>query len=307
MPEIYGWVAWWKEDQAYDLLASQSGKVRSVSPVWWLVDSNFRLERAGKVERKKTLSNLRLLGIRIYPTIGSELSGTKLSPLFNNDRILSKFLEDLMAEIKDMDIDGLDIDLEGIDKADRESFIRFLGQLKETIRIGGRKMSVTIQAQDGKNYWFGAEGQDIARIAEIADEVRIMIYDRHSASSGPGPIAPLDWAGEVIRYNLRFISSQKLVVGIPSYGYIWPKDGSPQGLQWDEMQKYLEGKKYEISRDGGSGELKITGENFTGWLSDSEAMMTKMEAYRGWGLNKFVIWHLGGVDEGIFAKTWRSD
>ena len=299
-PEISGWVAWWKEEQAYDLIASYSGQIGSVSPVWWLVDEEMKLKPVGKANRTQVVSQMKLLGVKIYPTLGSELTGEKLSPLFNDDRIADQLLSQLVEEIGGLEIDGLDIDLEGIVKDDRDKFVIFLEKVRQITRNTNLKLSVTIQAQDGKNFWFGAEGQDVKRIGEIADEVRVMAYDRHSAASDAGPISPLDWAGEVARYNLRLLPREKIVMGVPSYGYVWPEDGSPKGRQWDEMKEFLEDQEYETIRDRDSGELKIEGKGFVSWLSDAEAMKTKIEEYRRLGLNRFVIWHLGGIDEAVF-------
>jgi spore germination protein len=306
-PEVSGWVAWWKEQEAYDLIASRSGGIKSVSPVWWLVNENLELEKTRKTDRQKVIVQMKSLGLKIFPTLGSELTGKKLSPLFSDAKISDRLISSLLVETLEMEIDGLDIDLEGIDESDREEFVQFLTKLKEVLDIRKWKLSVTIQAQDGKNFWFGAKGQDIVKIAEIADEVRIMAYDRHSASSRAGPIAPLDWIRDVAAYNLKLIPREKIVMGIPSYGYIWPEKGSPEGLQYDEFWEYLNGKEYEADRDKGSKELQITGEGYSGWLSDGEAMREKIELYRSLGLNRFVIWHVGGIDEAFFDTTWRTD
>jgi hypothetical protein len=306
-PEISGWVAWWKEAEAYELVASNSAKIRTISPVWWQVSSDMLLEKIGKSDRAAVTAEMRAVGVKIYPTLGSELTGKKLSPLFDPGDRADQIIAAVTAEAAELKVDGLDVDLEGIEAEDRERFTDFLIRLKSVMQAAGLKLSVTIQAQDGKNFWFGAAGQDIAKIAEIADEVRIMAYDRHSKSSGPGPVAPADWIADVAEYNLKLIPREKIVMGIPSYGYIWPKTGTAEGLQWDEFWKRIEGKNYSSQRDTQSGELYFSGEDFSGWLCDAAAMKTKIDLYRKKGLNRFVIWHLGGLDAEIFDTVWRKN
>jgi spore germination protein YaaH len=306
-PEVSGWIAWWKEEQAYGLAASQSAKIKSVSPVWWRVNDELEIEKVGKADFGQTAAKMKSLGIRIYPSLGSELTGDKLSPLFSDEQKSDQLIASLITQISGVEVDGLDIDLEGIAESDRESFVVFLEKLKKICVNQKWKLSVTIQAQDGKNFWFGAKGQDIKKIGGIADEVRIMAYDRHSASGDAGPIAPLNWIKDVAEYNSDLISREKIVMGVPSYGYIWPDEGDPKGWQWDEFWKFLENKEYSVNRDEESGELIVTGTDFTGWLSDGEAMAKKINQYRLLGLNRFAIWHLGGLDEAIFGKFWPQN
>lgn len=71
---------------------------------------------------------------------------------------------------------------------------------------------------------------DPARIAPIADTVVLMTYDYHYAGSFvSGPVAPIDGGG--IRYEfdvrqavteaVKVIPKEKLILGIPFYGYEW--------------------------------------------------------------------------------------
>ena len=95
-------------------------------------------------------------------------------------------------------------------------------------------------------------------------------------------------------------------MGIPSYGYIWPKSNDPKGLQYDEFNTYLHTNdtKNQPSLDKKSSELIYKEKSFTGWLSNSGAMIAKVDRLRSLGINKFIIWHLGGMDEKFFEKNW---
>jgi spore germination protein YaaH len=67
-------------------------------------------------------------------------------------------------------------------------------------------------------------------MSKIADNIVLMAYDYHSTSSFvTGPVAPLSGAGIMSEYDvtaavektLDLIPPQKLVLGIPLYGYEW--------------------------------------------------------------------------------------
>ncbi len=305
-PEISAWVAWWEEKPAYDLAEKYPDKISSLSPVWFMVDENLELSNISEIDRPEVIKKLKDLDIEIIPTLGSEISGKDLTPLFSDQTKRKKLVEDLVSEIVALNVDGIDIDLEGIEKEGRGNFSLFLEELSESMKKNDLKMTVAVHAQTGEVEWEGTEGQDLKRIGEIADEVRIMTYDNHSASSDPGAISPILWMIEVALYNSRMIDKDKIVIGIPSYGYIWEEGGDAQGLQFDEFNQYLKGTSFEDKRDLASGELVINSDSFTGWLSDSSAMIKKISFLRLLGFNKFIIWHLGGMDEKFFEKEWTG-
>jgi len=305
-PQISGWVAWWTGQKAYELINRYPGKITSVSPVWFMIDDNLKLKEVGAQKKKDILQTLKGLGIAVLPSLGSDLTGEKLSPLFQDEAKISELIEGLTAELVSLEADGLDIDLEGIKEEDKDRFSIFLSEFSASAKKHDLLLSVTIHAQTAKVEWEGVLGQDLQHIGEIADEVRIMAYDKHSASTGPGAIAPLSWIGDVAMYNSRFIDKQKIVMGIPSYGYIWTDAGTVRGLQFDEFQSEVAKQNYDQHRDKDSQELVITAKGYTGWLSDSSAMVKKIESLRALGLNRFIVWHLGGMDEMFFANDWSE-
>ena len=63
--------------------------------------------------------------------------------------------------------------------------------------------------------------QDYAAIGRAADQVRLMAYDYHWASSAPGPVAPISWVRDVLRYAKTQIPASKIILGVPLYGYDW--------------------------------------------------------------------------------------
>jgi spore germination protein YaaH len=294
--EISGWVAWWEEQKAYDLIQNNHGKIREVSPVWFMVGDNFSLAQVGTLDKKKITADLKSQGLKVLPTLGSELSSGDINS-FIEDKVKTK---DLVAELVScllvLDADGVDIDLESIRETNRDNFNLFLGELAGKLRENNLAISVTVPAQTRNE----AFGYDLKRIGEIADEVRIMAYDKHSASTVHGAIAPIYWINAIAKYNLTMMDKSKIVMGIPSYGYIWSARGGAKGLQFYEFNEYIKDFKYQEERDTESGELIVSASDFVGRLSDSYAISRKIESLRSIGINRFIIWHLGGMDERFF-------
>lgn len=301
-PEISGWIAWWAEQQGYDLIEKYPGKINSVSPVWYMVDENLNLYDVGNADREQVVQNMKKKGVKIYPTLGSEVNGKGLGSLLRNSKKVDTLITQLVDKLVILNVAGLDVDLEAIEKKDKQSFTLFLTKLKNKLTERDLEMTVAVHAKNPAIVWEGNEGQDLEVIGQLADEVRVMLYDEHYASGQPGAVSSHKWITEVINYTATFVPREKIVAGIPSYGYIW--DGiNTHGLQFDEFNQKISQKEYAQSRDGASGELIFKGSGFEAWISDSKAMNSKINLLQNLGFNKFIIWHLGGMDENFFDSN----
>jgi spore germination protein YaaH len=59
---------------------------------------------------------------------------------------------------------------------------------------------------------------DPAVIAETCDMVRVMCYDMHSVSGGGiGPVSTAPWARDAMRFWMRHVPRERLVMGLPAY------------------------------------------------------------------------------------------
>jgi spore germination protein YaaH len=219
---------------------------------------------------------------------------------------LETFTQELIAKLKTYQADGLDLDFENIDKSHLQEFSTLVEKLARELKKNDLRFVVTIQAQTAKSNWQGTAGQDLALIGREADEVRIMIYDQHGNFSDPGPITSTDWFQDVLDHNLKIIPREKITVALPTYGYIWEKDGGFKSLQHKDFLAYAESQKFDVTRDPASSELKFENENSTGFLSDASAIIPKMEYARSLGLNRFAIWNFSGTDETLFEKQWPT-
>jgi spore germination protein YaaH len=78
--------------------------------------------------------------------------------------------------------------------------------------------------------------QDWAKIAPLVDEIRLMTYDYTGAGSlYPGPIGPLEWQEEVLKYAITKAPKEKFVLGVHLYAY----------ERWVEVKDPSQDKKFE--------------------------------------------------------------
>src|SRR4030043_2492819 len=189
-----------------------------------LINSNLDLVDKGRVDKVRVINDMKNYGISVLPSLGSELNAEEFGQFLNSQQKIDSLIDNFVNQLTSLGADGADIDLEGIKKEDKDAFSQFLLKLSEKFKNNNLELVVTVHAQTEKVEWEGVLGQDLKRIGEVADYVRVMAYDKHSASTGPGGISPIHWIKDVAVYNSHFIDKDKIVIGVPSYSYVWTED-----------------------------------------------------------------------------------
>jgi spore germination protein YaaH len=82
--------------------------------------------------------------------------------------------------------------------------------------------------------WRGA--YDLKALAKSADWICLMTYDQSTRWTVPGPVAGWKWTVENLNYALERVPAEKLLLGIPLYGYHW-YTGTPVKSPMDSQYK----------------------------------------------------------------------
>lgn len=118
---------------------------------------------------------------------------------------------------------GLDIDFEYVLADDREDFAAFVRRTTQIMNIFGYMVTValapkTSAQQRGLLY----EGIDYRLLGEAANYAMLMTYEWGYSQGPPMAVAPINMVRRVVDYAVSVIPSQKLILGMPNYGYDWP-------------------------------------------------------------------------------------
>ncbi len=138
---------------------------------------------------------------------------TVLGNDFLRERCIANILESLPPNTA-----GVHIDFEGVDASSRIDFITFLNSLGAVLHNQGLLLTIAVPAKRSK---WEAQGYDFTEIGRICDAITIMTYDEHYSGGLPGPIASLPWMTQALDYAINFIPRNKILLGIPVYGYDW--------------------------------------------------------------------------------------
>lgn len=134
----------------------------------------------------------------------------------------SKLIKECYEKVKKEKFKMLNIDFEYVNPEDKDLFIDFITDMKAKLNEINIPLSVclapkTSTFQKGQLY----EAHDYQKIGNLVDYVIIMTYEWGYTYGEPMAVAPLPQVKDVIRYAKRVISKDKIIMGIPNYGYDW--------------------------------------------------------------------------------------
>lgn len=208
--------------------------IKDVSPFW------YGLTNESEIRDKYTLglytkpitgaiADLRTRGLTILPTITDDQPVRALAGILANESrraVLVKSIRDLVAKYN---YDGIDLDFEkfyakGETRANwvslKPTWVSFIKELSTVLHADGKLLSVTTPpdfdpATKRAGNWVYAWGE----IGPYIDRLRIMAYD--FSTTTPGPIGPLAWTEDAVKYAVSQMPASKVYVGIPAYGRDW--------------------------------------------------------------------------------------
>lgn len=188
------------------------------------------------------------------------------------------FINKLMNYVRVNNLDGVDVDLEG-SLVQMSTYNGFVVQLADSLHAAGLEISAALA--DWTNAYVNAAA------ANALDFINMMSYDQTGswAPNNPGPHSTYENAVSDFDYWIgRNQAANKIVLGLPFYGYDFKTAGTASALIWcDIVEKYPDYvNDDEAPTDGGTVYYngKTTIKNKTQYMLDNE----------GGGV---MIWELG--------------
>ncbi|NLN81621.1 MAG: LysM peptidoglycan-binding domain-containing protein [Clostridiales bacterium] len=142
--------------------------------------------------------------------------------ILTNQQVQTTLINNVQQTLRSKNYFGLDIDFEYIYPDDREAYNRFVRRVVDTLHPQGYTVTTalapkTSAGQRGLLY----EAHDYAFHGATVDHVILMTYEWGYTYSPAQAVAPLNRVEEVLRFAVTVIPSEKILMGIPNYGYDW--------------------------------------------------------------------------------------
>lgn len=144
------------------------------------------------------------------------------SELLNNYDVQTNLLNNIVYVLDTKGYYGLNIDFEYIYPKDREAYNEFLKRTTELLEPMGYKVFTSLAPKiSGDQKGILYEAHDYKAQGEIVDRIIPMTYEWGYTYGPPMAVAPLSEVKKVLDYATTVIPPEKILMGIPNYGYDW--------------------------------------------------------------------------------------
>jgi spore germination protein len=341
--EISGWIPYWRAESGVASIRPHLGKFTEVNPFI------YRVREDGSLSNDSPLSNpewvtlqteARAAGVRFIPTVMWS-DRDAIDAVLKDPARRSAHVQAIAREVYAYNLDGIDIDYENKLAETRPYFSEFLKELYNAIGFN-KWVMCTIEARTPLDSRYSSPeaipkdieySNDFVEINKYCDRVRMMTYDQgradlklNDANADPYvPIADPKWVEKVLNLAAVDIAKNKLVVGVPTYGYehdMFPAVDGSGDMDYAQLWSFNPGYGPEIAGKVGAtparnsaGELSFTfpaskspepsiplpnATRVVTW-SDAEAIRQKMELAKNLGTRGVAIFKIdGGQDAGLW-------
>ncbi len=221
-----------------------------------------------------------------------------LSALLASPAAEQRAMEQMLTMVESDRFAGVNLDWEGIVPSDRSRFNRFVGKLCALFHVHGYYVTLSVPAETASqplNSWTGA--YDYPVLGREADLLMIMAYDQHWSGGHPGPIASTAWVRSVLAYTISVVPHQKVILGIPGYGYDWNGEGAV-ALSFVQAEGLRH--QYAPSAHGNHFQYLQNGVVHSVWFENTQSFLNKIHLVSGFELRGIVLWRIGIED----PKMW---
>ncbi|MGE5577697.1 MAG: glycosyl hydrolase family 18 protein, partial [Syntrophothermus sp.] len=214
---------------SYNSMVSNSNYLTGIAPFLFSVDAYGNVtgkhsQEAVTYARSRGLKALAL----VHNLSNGDFSANTVHNLLSYESNRKRAIDGILGILRAYGYDGVNIDFEAVPARDREALSTFMRELAFALRPAGYLTTISMPAKAFEDYsssWGGAF--DYRTIGQYADLVMLMTYDEHYRYGEPGPVASVGWVEDVIRFTVNRIPREKVLIGIPAYGYDWPGNGGP--------------------------------------------------------------------------------
>lgn len=275
-----------------------------VAPVYYTVKANGDVTGA---DRDDVRAVLRGTSVKYVPVVRNEPRYEAFSPILN-DATMRRNLVEKLAQLTILNgYDGLNIDFEGIDAADRKGLTAFTALLTDRLRTAGKlsTLSVAAKPRELTTGWAGA--YDYAALGSASDYIVVMTYAYAEANDKPGSTAPISWVKRTIEFAVSQMGANKVLLGVGLWGYDWnvTSGGVAAGRTYAQTEEIMKrpGAVQGYSTEDESAWVKYwdNGDEHIIWYEDAKAIKAKLQVAIDNKIAGFAAWRLG--QEGPFAWT----
>lgn len=244
--EVSGWIPYWSGTDGIHDAEKRLSVLDEIHPFSFSVKSDgtlLDLLGLDKSAWKRLIRKAEAKDVLVTPTVMTS-DGAMLHALLSDPLRRTAHVASITRMVEEGGYDGVNIDYEAKRSETKNFFSLFLKELK--VALGNKRLSCAVEARTPPDSLYRTPpavieyANDYAEIGAHCDRVQIMAYDQQRADiklndarrGAPYmPVSDTEWVRKVVALAVQNIPKEKLVLGIPTYGYEYEVTVSPDWYQ----------------------------------------------------------------------------
>lgn len=195
-----------------------------------------------------------------------------------------------------LDLDGINIDFEGLKEEVGTHYIQFLRELSVECRKNSLVLSIDNYVPFHFNEYYRLDIQ-----GEIADYVIIMGYDEHyHGSKDPGSVASIGYVSNGLSKTLEQVPAEKVVNALPFYTILWKTEGADVTDEYitlnnvaDFLNRVNITPEWDEETCQNYAEWQSGSTTYQIWVEDLESLKVKLNVMGAQDIAGVAVWRLG--------------
>ncbi len=278
----------------FDNVVNGTGTMNVISPTWFsLVDNEGGIS---SIASPDYVSKAHARNMEVWALVDNFDTNVSTYEVLSYTSKRAVLIQNLMTQVLNNDIDGINIDFEQLDYETGEHFTEFLRELSIECRKNGIVLSVDNYVPRESTTHYNRKEQGV-----VADYVIIMGYDEHWGTGGvAGSVASIGFVEDGIVKTLEEVPSNKIINAIPFYTRVWKtKDNqvTSEAVGMETAENFIAKNNVETRWDEEAcqnyGEVQLGDTLYQVWLEDEQSIETKLTIMSKYDLAGVAEWKLG--------------
>lgn len=280
---------------AMERLVANTKGVNVIAPTWFALTDNKGNYHSYASREYVDLAHSK--GLQVWAVLDNFNKGENVQSeiLFAQTSVRKALIANLMEDVKTYDLDGINLDIEGIKPEAGPHYVQFIRELSVACRKEGIILSVDNYVPSAYTSFYNRAEQ-----GRVVDYVIIMAYDEHYAGGEAGTVSSISYVENGIRDTIAVVPKEKTICAVPFYTRVWTDNGgqtTSSALGISAAKTWIEENGVELywQEELGQyyGELETEeGMKFL-WMEEETSLGLKMDLIEEYELAGVACWKLG--------------
>lgn len=257
------------------------------------IDINTNIGESGKAYINWAKQN----NYEIWPMFSNNAYKETTHEILNSYELRTKIINKIVNLAVTYELNGINLDFENMETADKDLFSRFIIELKPKLQEAGIKLSVDVTAPDGGGNWSNCYDRNV--IGDVADYIVFMAYDQYGTSATKsGTTAGYNWVENSLKkfIDREEIDSNKIILGIAFYTRLWEEEGEKAKSKVVNMKSIEEVLPSDVKKEWNEelkqyyAEYSKNGKTYKIWIEDESSLRHKISLVKQYNLAGVGAW-----------------